>query len=637
MQNKSTRLIFVVIILALIVGAVSYFRLLDTYEFILLDLRFKARPIQKIDPHIAIVEIGNDTLANLGQWPISRDYHAALIKVLSDCGVRAIIFDVLFSEPSEADELLIEASKEADNLYYPYALDLKQKRRGFWEAQGFDTTLLPSLAEAAKGTGYANVLTDSDGKRRRIPLFINYRNQLLTQLSLKAAADFLGIKSEEITVVSPRFVQLGKFCRIPIDREASSLVNLAAGWKEAFKHYSYYDILSAYSEVGGVEAKSLPPMLAQLKDKVCFVGLTATGTADINASALEAKYPTIGLQANFFNSIITKNFLRRSSPLLNLLILYLLCLLTIFLTLETKPIIGLLSQGSLLIFFVALAFWLFILVGLWIDLFLPIVACVLVYVGTNLLRYIKELRTRELLEKELSIARNIQRSFLREAPEKLAGMSVFAQMDTARHVGGDLYDFVKFSDGRLGLMVGDVSGKGVPAALFMAQVISQFRHFAHTCSTPAETLTKLNQAISRESKSGLFVTMAYLIYEPAKRQANLASGGHLPPLVLRNSQLIEKIEVSEGIPIGLMEEADFTQSQFRLDKGEIVLLYSDGVTEARDKKEREFGDDGIIQAFKDKKDLTSQQAIQVLKGSVNTFVGQAPQHDDITIMALKAL
>ncbi|MBL7085397.1 MAG: serine/threonine-protein phosphatase, partial [Candidatus Omnitrophica bacterium] len=262
---------------------------------------------------------------------------------------------------------------------------------------------------------------------------------------------------------------------------------------------------------------------------------------------------------------------------------------------------------------------------------------VLVYLSANLFRYVKELRRRELLEKELSIARNIQRSFLKELPQELQGLDVAFEMDTARHVGGDLYDFVQLDNGRLGFCVGDVSGKGVPAALFMAQAISQFRHFASTCSTAAQTLARLNQEITRQSKSGLFVTLAYLIYDPAKDEISLASAGHLPPLVFRNSQSVEKIDVSEGIPLGLMEEAEFTQKEVKLNKGEIVLLYTDGITEARDKKGKEFGEERIIQTFKDTQDLTSQKVIQKLKDSLSAFVGRTPQHDDITLLALKAL
>lgn len=635
MQKRPFPLTVVLTVLALIIGAISYFRLLDTYELVSLDLRFKARPTGKVNPQIAIVEIGNDTVSNLGCWPLPRDYHATLIKVLSDCGVAAVIFDVLFSEPGDVDELLVQATKGSGNVYYPYVLRLKEKNAGLWQAVKFEARLLPQLEQAAKGTGHANILADRDGKRRRIPLFISYQGKPKPLLSLKAAIDYLGLEAEEIKISPRRFVQLGDEVRIPIDEEGAALVNLAGSWEETFAHYSYYDILVAYAESN--QGRNLPPLLKQLKDKICFVGLTATGTADLNPTALERVYPMLGIHTNLFNSILNKSFLRRLPPSINLIVLYLFCLGSILLTIKTKPMRGLFYQLGLLGLFTGGAFLLFQLCGLWMDLFFPLVACISVYLGTNLLRYIKELHSRELLEKELSIARNIQQSFLTEAPSQIEGATVSVGMDTARHVGGDLYDFVKLADGRFGLMIGDVSGKGVPAALFMAQSISKFRYFANICATAQQTLAKLNQDISRGSKSGLFVTVVYLIYNPATRKINLASGGHLPPLVFRNSQLLERIEVSEGIPLGLMEEADYSQVQFELQSQDLLLLYTDGVTEARNKKGKEFGEEGIIRSLSAKGNLSSQQAIQALKGSIDAFVGRTPQHDDITILALKVL
>ncbi|MBN3039359.1 MAG: serine/threonine-protein phosphatase, partial [Candidatus Omnitrophica bacterium] len=222
-------------------------------------------------------------------------------------------------------------------------------------------------------------------------------------------------------------------------------------------------------------------------------------------------------------------------------------------------------------------------------------------------------------------------------PQGLKGTDICVDMNTAKHVGGDLYDFVQFDDGRLGLMVGDVSGKGVPAALFMAQIISQFRNFSSIFDSPAKTLNELNNTISRESKSGLFVTVVFLIYNPDTREVRVASAGHLPPFLFRGGQLLEKIEVEEGMPIGLMEGVDFSEKRLTLNKDDMLLLYTDGVTEARNKLKKDFDEEGIIAALKNKPDLSSQQAVELLKGAIESFVGRAPQHDDITIMTLRAV
>ncbi|MBN2097081.1 MAG: SpoIIE family protein phosphatase [Candidatus Omnitrophica bacterium] len=635
MLKKSDRLIFVFVILIILSGLISYFRVFDRYELALLDLRFQARLPQKTDPQIAIIEIANDTLKNMHSWPLPRDYHATIIQILSQCGVRAIIFDILLSEPTGDDAILAESVKRAGCVYLPYALRPEQIKDGVWEAQDFDTTLLPELAKVAQGTGHANVLTDIDGKRRRIPLLIKYQDDFLPQLSLRAAQGYLNIPAEKIKFSAGKFVQLGDYCRIPIDNEGSTVVSLSGRWVDTFTHYSYYDLFIDYAQgLLGKSGLALSPRLASLKNKVCFVGLTATGTADISASALEAKYPLIGLHANLFNSIISKNFIRRISPLANLVTLYLLCLLNLLLAFKAKAPLNILYRIGLFLLFVLGGFLLFIFSGIWIDLFCPAVIYLLLYLGINVWRYLKEIRQREILEKELDIARNIQRSFLKDVPKEAKAAELAVAMDTARHVGGDLYDFVQFGDGRVGLLVGDVSGKGVPAALFMAQIISRFRYFAQDYFSPAETLTKLNEDVVRDSTSGLFVTMAYLIYDPAKREITLASAGHLPPLVVRDLQLFEKIEVSEGMPLGLMAEAVFEEKQLKLQPKDLVLLYTDGVTEARNSQGAEFGEERLIQALTGKQGVSSKQAVELLRSQIQAFSVRTPQHDDITIMAL---
>ncbi|MBN3038165.1 MAG: CHASE2 domain-containing protein, partial [Candidatus Omnitrophica bacterium] len=405
--SRPARLTFIFTVLVLIVGCASYFRLFEAYELVLLDLRFKTRPIQKIDPNVAIIEIGNDTLTKLSRWPISRDYHATLIKVLSRCGVKAVIFDVIFSEPSVNDALLTEATAQAGNVYYPYSLELGDVRGGFWRSPKYDATIITELEDAACGSGFANILTDRDGKRRRIPLLVEYDKELLPHLTFKAALDILGFSQENIQMRPGRYIKLGDDIRIPVDDEGAALINLAGKWEDTFVHYSYSDILITYAHEVGAQGE-IPPKLHSLKDKVCFVGLTATGTADINPNALEPVYPMVGMHANLYNSIVTKSFLRRASPALNLAILFIICLLNLLIALKMRPPKSILFRLGTLVLFVGFGFLLFLLFGLWIDLFLPILIYILTYLGSSLFRYIKELQTRELIEKELSIARNIQ-------------------------------------------------------------------------------------------------------------------------------------------------------------------------------------------------------------------------------------
>jgi len=147
------------------------------------------------------------------------------------------------------------------------------------------------------------------------------------------------------------------------------------------------------------------------------------------------------------------------------------------------------------------------------DLFYPSIILVLLYMSLTLYKYISEWKKRLLLENELKIAKKIQESFLPKSIPRMDGLEIEATMFTAREVGGDLYDFRAFDDGTLGVMIGDVSGKGVPASLFMAMVTSEFKFFAMPGAPPEAVLTGLNSKLVKESSSNLFVTVFYLIFD----------------------------------------------------------------------------------------------------------------------------
>ncbi len=171
--------------------AVSYFRILDSFELGTLDLRFVLRPARTLPADkIVIIEIGDDTVAKLGRFPFDRNYHAILINALSEFGAKTILFDVLFGSPQEHDAELEEAVAESGRTYLPFALDIDSRNRSnVISAKGYASECLAGLAAKAKGAGQINVVPDTDGKFRRLPLYIRYGDKLYPNLSFLAACD----------------------------------------------------------------------------------------------------------------------------------------------------------------------------------------------------------------------------------------------------------------------------------------------------------------------------------------------------------------------------------------------------------------------------------------------------------------
>lgn len=239
-------------------------------------------------------------------------------------------------------------------------------------------------------------------------------------------------------------------------------------------------------------------------------------------------------------------------------------------------------------------------------------------------------------EKDLSAAREVQKRFLPRGVPKVPGFHFVAHYDPCRNVGGDLYDFIPLDARRIGVVIGDVAGKGFAAALVMAWVTSQLRVAAHQEMRPADVVARINYSLNEARQDDVFVTLFYGVLDRLSMKLNFCNAGHMPPLVRRvQGDRLETIEDGTGLPVGLVPEAQFEEGQINLQKGDTVLLFSDGVTEAQNADGRMFGMDRLVQSVSEGSAKASDMVSDLLR-ELRGFVGQQPQSDDITIVALGA-
>jgi serine phosphatase RsbU (regulator of sigma subunit) len=248
----------------------------------------------------------------------------------------------------------------------------------------------------------------------------------------------------------------------------------------------------------------------------------------------------------------------------------------------------------------------------------------------------------ERLRHELALARQIQQRFLPvDFPcADATGFELFAQAHSAREVSGDLYDFFFLPDGRLVFLVGDVSGKGIPAALFALAVRTLARHPATVGEGPADTLKQLNAALAMDKFTGVFVTLVYGIYEPASGRLVLASCGHPTPLVRRTSGNVEALAVQNSRPLGLgLGELDVTDFPGRLEVGDMLIVYTDGLTEAQNpSNEIAFGLDRLQAALAGPPVQASvRDCAGRVQGALDDFVGSGELQDDQTLLLLRRI
>jgi serine phosphatase RsbU (regulator of sigma subunit) len=247
----------------------------------------------------------------------------------------------------------------------------------------------------------------------------------------------------------------------------------------------------------------------------------------------------------------------------------------------------------------------------------------------------EQIVVKELLEKELQIARGIQESILPQVIPQFETLQCGALMVPARAVGGDFYDFIPLGDDLLGVVVGDVSDKGVPAALFMALTYSLVRAEASQKVAPGETLRAVNHHLVDINVSNMFVTLLYGVLNTRSGVFSFARAGHPPPFLAAADGSQLQVPFQLGQVLGLFEEITLDEGQIELPKGGSLLLFSDGLTEAMNRQGEYFGLDHLGAVLADNKQATAQEFCQALWESVQNFSEGIPQFDDFTIAALR--
>src|SRR5215218_403023 len=244
----------------------------------------------------------------------------------------------------------------------------------------------------------------------------------------------------------------------------------------------------------------------------------------------------------------------------------------------------------------------------------------------------QERRERERLEQELEVARRIQQASLPKEMPQLEDWQIAPYYQPAREVGGDFYDFLELADGRLGVVVGDATGKGVPAALMMASTRSTLRAVAQASESPGDALRRVNDPLATDIPSNMFVTCFYAILDPHSGRLSYANAGHDLPYLHRNGEA-EELR-ARGMPLGLMAGTSYEEGEASLGEGGCVLFYSDGLVEAHDPKGEMFGFPRLRRLVAEHGQ--ERMLVDFLMGELSSFTGEGwEQEDDITLLTLQ--
>lgn len=247
----------------------------------------------------------------------------------------------------------------------------------------------------------------------------------------------------------------------------------------------------------------------------------------------------------------------------------------------------------------------------------------------------------ESLKTDLAVASEIQQAILPRVFPPFEDLSqqidIAASMVPAKDVGGDFYDFFRIDDEHIGFTIADVSGKGVPAAIFMAVSRTLIRATGLRGITPSECMTYVNRLLSAESVDCMFVTVFYGILNVHTGEIVYCNAGHNPPYVLKNNGKVEALPMSTNPMVGAVDGIDFQQEQLQLDKGDALVMFTDGVTEAMNVTFEEFSENRLEETLSTVVMHSGQEIIDTVKNNVSTFTDGAEQSDDITLLTIRRL
>ena len=248
----------------------------------------------------------------------------------------------------------------------------------------------------------------------------------------------------------------------------------------------------------------------------------------------------------------------------------------------------------------------------------------------------QSLLEKQRMVRDMEFARTVQESFLPQSEPEVQSYKFSAHYTPALEVGGDFYDFIRLDKGHTGIVIGDVSGKGVPAALYMAKLGSDMRTLAFTEQSPVEALMKLNDLLAARSRRGMFATLLYLELDSQAGKLTISNAGHLPPIIKKKDGSLIKMETAGGAPLGMVAGMQYGQETATLTQGDTVILYTDGIVEAMNAKEELYGYERF-EALIRKSPSNPDRLKSAIIDDVNRFTGLSPQHDDMTLVCFGAI
>ena len=600
-----------------------------------------------------IVDIDERSLDTLGQWPWPRSVTADLVRAISRAGPAAIGVDVLFVEPDRsvagADAALAQAVQGGKVVLGIAGIDYRDRRfphpphvapvlssgRRELPLQQFDGQLQsrPEIDRAAAGRGL--ISADSpDRILRRIPLVARIGKVIVPALAVEMIRIATGTQELRIDDQGGEHVDLNVGpASIPIQSDGT--LNVYFGRHDAQRFVSAEDVLS-----GKAAAEFF-------RDKFVLVGVSGLGLLDFQATPLGERIPGVEVHAQILEQIFDGTYLRRptGAAWTEAALLAGVGVLLVLFVPTVRPWISFALLAAALLALAAAGILAF-MTGLLLNVTAPALAALAVFAALLGATFAEADRQRRLLREaqarvagELEAARRIQMGLLPAPRTIFAGQTGFALdalLEPARMVGGDFYDCFMVDENRLFLVVGDVSGKGLPASLFMALSKSLLKSIAlRGPGDPGSLLMRANAEICRDNAESFFVTAFAGLLDVRSGALAFCNAGHEPAIACRPGGVPERVEHSGGPPLCVLEGFEYPSGHRVLEAGEWLCVLTDGVTEAMNAAGEFYGVARLHAVLKPLSSAAPDAVVAAVRADVRKFTGTTEQSDDLTLLCVR--
>lgn len=607
---------------------------------------------------ICYLTISDQTYEAFNKGNLGRRKLAEANRILKELGTEAVLYDLILARPTwpQADAEFAESLSENGRVFLPTGFALRQTA-GAGSVPGGDRapetgreiSQLPEFLARARGTGHVSAPSEEDGVYRRFFLVVKRQNELIPALALAAFLDHAGLSMKDVEILWGEAViihgekssAIGRELRIPIDESGRAWIPYTGLWTNDFEKMSLHRLLDAYKQ-----EERRGNLINFFQGRFVLVGDISTGIADAGATPLENDVPLVAIHAALLNSLLQGQFIDFWRPgEAAALYLFLFAVLTVSA-----------CSGKRRFLHLAAIFLAVSLGVLWVleclrHMYFPLITVgttfSLVYAGLAISIQIRDYRhallirqENALLHKELDIAAGIQRQYLPLALPERPDIEVAATNIQALNVGGDFYDVLEFDSGEVCILLGDVSGKGIPAALHMSGIMSSFRSIvsASSARSPRELLLSLNDVLYRYSTRTVsaFATAVLLVIDTRKLSMQVARCGHELPLVWNPEKRVLRELKPSGVMLGVRPSEQIKnvlkEDTIPFERGEMICLYSDGISEAANPQGDFYGTDRLKSAMETHGDLSAPAALERVLQEVRAYCEDAPQHDDITLL-----